>query len=299
MLSGEHGTKARRKGFERRSVMIHLSGFGDEISPDIEEQMKVMGSEKIRHIELRGVGGKNVLDLTDAELEEIELKMIDQDFEVSAIGSPIGKIRIDEDFDAHIERLKRAIEVAQFFETSLIRVFSFYPPGGAGRDIKKHRGEVIRRMEAMAALAEENDVVICHENEAKIYGEGPKECLDILKTATTGNLRAVFDPANFVLAGFRPYDDCWPLLRDYVEYFHIKDAKAKEKTIVAAGEGDGQIKSVLRDAVKREFEGFVSLEPHLAHAGQFQGFTGPELFVKAIRALKEILDSIGAEYDAK
>ena len=84
-----------------------------------------------------------------------------------------------------------------------------------------------------------------------------------------------------------------------MEYFHIKDAKAKEKTIVAAGEGDGQIKSVLRDAVKREFEGFVSLEPHLAHAGQFQGFTGPELFVKAIRALKEILDSIGAEYDAK
>jgi len=277
--------------------MIRLSGFGDEISPDIDEQMKVLSSEKISHIELRGVGGKNILDLSNAELEDVELKMMDQNFEVSAIGSPIGKIRIDEDFDAHLERLKRAIELAKFFDTPYIRVFSYYPPEGG--DIKKHRGEVIRRMEAMARLAEENDVVICHENEARIYGEGPKECLDILKTVPSGNLRAVFDAGNFVFAGVRPYDDCWPPLKEYVEYFHIKDAKMKERTIVPAGEGDGQIKSVLRDAVKHGFDGFLSLEPHLAQAEQFKGFSGPDLFVKAIRALKEILDSIGADYDAK
>jgi sugar phosphate isomerase/epimerase len=259
--------------------------------------MKVLAGEKVRHIELRGVGGKNILDLSDSELEDVELRMMDQDFEASAIGSPIGKIRIDEDFDAHLERLKRAAEVAHLFDTKYIRVFSYYPPEGG--DIKAHRGEVIRRMEAMARLAEEGDVVICHENEGRIYGEGPKECLDILKTVPSGNLRAVFDPANFVIAGYRPYDDCWPLLKDYVEYFHIKDAKLKEHTIVPAGAGDGQIKSVLRDAVKHGFDGFVSLEPHLAKAGQFSGFSGGDLFVTAIRALKEILDSIGAEYDAK
>ena len=277
--------------------MIKFSGFGDEISPDLAEQLKVLASEKVSHIELRGVGGKNILDLTDSELEEAELMLIDQGFEVSAIGSPIGKIRVDEDFDQHLDRFKRAIEVAKFFETPYIRVFSYYPPEGG--DIKKHRGEVIRRMEAKAKLAEENDVVICHENEGRIYGEGPKECLDILKTVPEGSLRAVFDPANFVIAGFHPYDDCWPLLKDYVEYFHIKDAKLKEHTIVPAGQGDGQIKSVLRDALKHGFDGFVSLEPHLAKAGQFSGFSGGELFVAAIRALKELLDSIGAEYDAK
>jgi sugar phosphate isomerase/epimerase len=277
--------------------MIQFSGFGDEISPDLNEQLKVLASEKIAFIELRGVGGKNILDLTDAEMEEAELTLIDQGFEVSAIGSPIGKIRVDEDFDAHLDRFKRAIDAAKFFETNLIRVFSFYPP--EGKDIRQYRGEVIKRMEAIARLAEENDVIACHENEAKIYGEGPKECLDILKTVPSANLRAVFDPANFVLAGFHPYDDCWPLLKDYVEYFHIKDAKMKEKTVVPAHEGDGQIKSVLRDAIKSGFEGFVSLEPHLSKAEQFSGFSGAERFVTAIRALKELLDSIGAEYDAK
>ena len=277
--------------------MIKLSGFGDEIGPNIEEQMRVLSREKVRHIELRGVGGKNILDLTDAELEDVELKMMDHDFEASAIGSPIGKIRIDEDFDEHVEKLKRAIEIAHLFDTKYIRVFSFYPPEKG--DIRAHRGEVIRRMEAMTHLAEENDVVLCHENEGRIYGEGPKECLDILKTVPSGNLRAVFDPANFVIAGHHPYDDCYPLLKDYIEYFHIKDAKLKEHTIVPAGAGDGQIKSVLRDAVKHGFDGFISLEPHLAKAGQFSGFSGGELFVTAIRALKEILDSIGAEYDAK
>jgi sugar phosphate isomerase/epimerase len=278
--------------------MIRLSGFGDEIGPDIEEQMKVLASEQVAFIELRGVGGKNILDLTDAELEDVELKMLDRGFGASAIGSPIGKIRIDEDFDAHLDRFKHAIEVAHLFDTKYIRVFSFYPPEKG--DIKSHRGEVIRRMEAIAKLAEENDVIACHENEGKIYGEGPKECLDILQTVPSGSMRAVFDPANFVVAGFHPYDDCWPLLKNYVEYFHIKDAKFKDHTVmVPAGAGDGQIKSVLRDAIKNGFDGFISLEPHLSKAGQFSGFSGGDLFVTAIRALKEVLDSVGAEYDAK
>ena len=203
--------------------MLKLSGFGDEIGPDILQQMEVMGGEKVRHIELRGIDDKNVLDLTDEELEETELKMMDHDFEVSAIGSPIGKIRIDEDFDAHLDRLKRAIEIAHFFDTRYVRVFSFYPPEGG--DIKAHRGEVIRRMEAMTRLAEESDIMLCHENEHAIYGQNPNECLDILKTVPSGNLRAVFDPANFVVEGLHPYDDCYPILKDYVEYFHVKDAK--------------------------------------------------------------------------
>ena len=122
--------------------MIRLSGFGDEIGPDIEEQMKVLAGEKISHIELRGVGGKNILDLTDEELEDTELKMIDRGFEASAVGSPIGKIRIDEDFDAHLDRFKRAVEVAKLFETPYVRIFSYYPPEGG--DIRQHRGEALR-----------------------------------------------------------------------------------------------------------------------------------------------------------
>ena len=55
----------------------------------------------------------------------------------------------------------------------------------------------------------------------------------------------------------------------------------------------------MKDAADRGFDGFVSLEPHLKKAEQFMGHSGPELFVVAIRALKKVLNDIGAEYDAK
>jgi len=277
--------------------MIRFSGFGDEISPDIEDQMETLAGENVSHIELRGVGGKNILDLTPDELEETKRKMDDAGFAASAIGSPIGKIRIDEDFDAHLDRFKHAIEVAKLFDTPYIRLFSYYPPEGG--NIADHRSEVMRRMQAKVKLAEEAGIVACHENEGRIYGEGPKECRDILESISSPSLRAVFDPANFVIAGYKPFNDCWELLKAHTEYFHIKDAKLDSKEICPAGEGDGQIKSVLKDAVAGGFEGFVSLEPHLAKAGQFAGFSGPERFVQAIRALKGVLDGIGADYDAK
>ena len=277
--------------------MIRFSAFGDEIGPEIDEQMKVLASENVKHIELRGVWEKNVLDLTDEEVKDVRKRMDGEGFGVSSIGSPIGKIRVDEDFDAHLDQFKRAVELAKIFGTRYIRLFSYYPPEGG--NIVDHRAEVMKRMAAKVKIAEENDVVCCHENEGKIYGEGPKECLELIKEFHSPHLRNVFDPANYVIAGYKPFDTCWPLLKDCTEYFHIKDATFAPKDIVPAGEGDGQIPEVLADAVNAGFAGFCTLEPHLSHAGQFAGFSGPELFVTAIRALKKILDNIGAEYDAK
>jgi len=277
--------------------MIRFSAFGDEISPELDEQMKVLAGENVKHIEFRGVWGKNVLDLTDAEVKDVGNRMDGEGFAVSSIGSPIGKIRVDEDFDAHLDRFKHAVELAKTFNTRYIRLFSYYPPEGG--DIKAHRAEVMRRMGAKVKIAEENDVVCCHENEGRIYGEGPKECLELIGEFNSPHLRNVFDPANYVIAGYHPYDDCWGLLKDCTEYFHIKDATLEGHEIVPAGEGDGQIPEVLADAVKAGFANFVTLEPHLARRGQFSGFSGPELFVKAIRALKKVLDDIGADYDAK
>ena len=154
-------------------------------------------------------------------------------------------------------------------------------------------------MGAKVKVAEAADVVCCHENEGRIYGEGPKECRDLIDEFSSPHLMNVFDPANYVIAGYKPFDTCWPLLKDCTEYFHIKDATFDPKDIVPAGEGDGQIPEVLADAVNAGFAGFCSLEPHLKHAGQFSGETGADLFVTAIRALKKILDDMGAEYDAK
>jgi sugar phosphate isomerase/epimerase len=77
-----------------------------------------------------------------------------------------------------------------------------------------------------------------------------------------GRLRAVFDMGNFVLGGYEPIG-AYELLREHIEYFHIKDALARG-AIVPAGKGEARIGEILADFRSRtESDFFISLEPHL------------------------------------
>ena len=80
-------------------------------------------------------------------------------------------------------------------------------------------------------------------------------------------------------------------------YFHIKDALRTDGLVVMPGTGDGAIEEILRDAVvSRRYDGFVSMEPHLAVASRNSGFSGPGLFGDATNAVKAMLDRMGATY---
>ena len=105
--------------------MIRLSGFADEIGPDLELQVTTLASERIRFLELRGVWDKNVLDFTAQERRDVRNRLGDAGIGVSAIGSPIGKVRIDEPRAAHVERFKIALDAAEFFGAPYIRLFSY------------------------------------------------------------------------------------------------------------------------------------------------------------------------------
>jgi len=275
--------------------MIQLSGFADEIGPDLGLQIETLASENMKFLELRGVWDTNVLDLGNDQRAEVRERLGDAGIRVSSIGSPIGKVRIDEPWADHVERFKAALDAAEFFEAPYIRLFSYYPPEDG--TIADHRDEVIRRLNEQVEMAAGRAVTLLHENEADIYGEKPDACLDLHENVP--GLKAVFDPANFVQAAVKPAE-AWAALKEHVVYFHIKDAVAGTGKVVPAGEGDGDIPEILREAIcERGYSGFISLEPHLAVAGQFAGFSGPDLFKKAVQTLKKILDDLGAEYDAK
>jgi sugar phosphate isomerase/epimerase len=272
--------------------MIRLSGFADEISPDLEVQVQTLAGEDLRFLELRGVWGKNVLDLTAEERQAVKQRLAQAGIGVSAIGSPIGKVRIDEPWADHVARFKIALDAAEFFEAPYVRLFSYYPPPG-GR-IADHRDAVIRRLNEQVATAQGRRTKLLHENEKDIYGEKTEGCLDIARSVA--GMKLIFDPANFVQAAVRPAE-AWQVLRDHVVYFHIKDAVMGSGKVVPAGEGDGSIPDILRNAiVERRYDGFLSLEPHLAAAGQFSGFSGPDLFTKAVRSLKAILTTLNVKY---
>jgi sugar phosphate isomerase/epimerase len=271
--------------------MWTLSGFVDEISPDFTEQCRVASELGLTYVELRSAWGINILDLDDAQLAVMKDTLATHGLRVSSIGSPIGKIFIDEPFPPHLDRMRHAAQVAQDFGAPYLRIFSFFLRPGA--DPAAHRDEVIERMRALARIAEDADLILLHENEKQIYGDVPRRCLDIVRSVGSPHLRLAWDPANFVQVGVKPYTDGYAVLRRHIEYVQIKDALAGDGTVVTAGNGDGEVVQTIRALSHDGFDGFFSLEPHLSEGFTTGGFSGPELFQQAWRDFTDLLKSEG------
>jgi sugar phosphate isomerase/epimerase len=271
-----------------------LTGFADEISPELEEQLETLAQESMGYMELRSVWNTNVLDLSDNELDRIKYATAERGLRISSIGSPIGKVPVTNTFGPHLERFRRALRAADVMEAPYVRVFSFFIP--EDQEPGHYREEVIDRMGIMAGEAEDCGVTLLHENEKAIYGDVPSRCLEILAGVGSPALRAAWDAANFVQCGVRPYKEGYASLRPYLEYVHVKDAISGSDRVVPAGEGDGQLPETLSALRASGFDGFFSLEPHLASAGMYSGFSGPELFRKAAGAFKELLRRQGIEW---
>jgi 3-dehydroshikimate dehydratase len=282
--------------------MNRLSAFADEISPDLEEQIAVLSLEHIHFVDLRGVWNTNVLDLTDQQVARIKETLDAHGIGVAAIGSPIGKVPIDSSFDEHLHHFERAITVAHAFQTPYIRIFSFYPPAskeeaGESGEVNpaEYRDEVLRRLREMTARARAAGVILLHENEKDIYGDTIARCVDLLQSCDDAQFQAVLDPANFIQCGQTPYPDAYEALRPWLGYVHVKDALS-DGGVVAAGEGVTQWPELLQRLRADGYDGYLSLEPHLASAGQYQGFSGPDLFRRASQALQHMLKVMGWEY---
>jgi 3-dehydroshikimate dehydratase len=270
--------------------MFLLSAFADEISADPAEQLTVLSASKVRFVELRSVWKTNVLDLTDQQVQEFKRLLDQHGFGLSAIGSPIGKVKIDSDFDVHLKRFERALHLCQVFGVSAIRIFSYYPPGDAhdwnAVSDPHWEAEVFARMRRKAQLAEQAGIRLFHENEHRIYGDSPERLSKLFQAVASPALKAAYDAANFVFCHYDPWAG-WLASKPYLAHFHIKDWRTDEPHGCLAGQGHGQWPAVLADA--RDYHGFAVLEPHLLGGGPTGGVTGPELFPQAVEAFRKLL----------
>jgi sugar phosphate isomerase/epimerase len=277
--------------------MITLSAFADEIDPNPQQQIDVLKACVVRHLELRSIQQTNVLDLTDLQIKELKSLLDKHGFRLSAIGSPIGKIPINEPFEPHLKRFRRALELCKLLNTPNILIFSYYLPDG--ETWEKWRAAVLDRMVQKAQLAQKAAVRLLHENEHRIYGDDAERVRDLMETVrgqVDGRaFGAVYDPANYVFCGYDPWTG-WQRTKQWTVHFHIKDWVRGETHGRVAGEGQGRIPEVMADAVARKYDGFATLEPHLLGGGPMGGVTGPELFPKAVAAFKKVLDQVGAQY---
>jgi len=276
-------------------VTVTLSGFADEISADPAEQLAVLTAESITHLELRSAWSVNVADFTDAQLAGFRAATEAAGVQVSAIGSPIGKIPVGAPLEPELERMRRIADIAGELGTALVRVFSFYIP--AGEPPERYQAQVIDRMGALARIAEERGVILAHENEKDVYGDVPGRCLDLITSVGSPALRATFDAANFVQCGVRPFTDAYPLLRPHLVYLQVKDAHTATGEVTPAGEGDGEMRETLQALRDSGFTGFMSLEPHLDLAGRQGGFSGPDKFRQAAQALKRLLEELSVGWE--
>lgn len=263
---------------------IVLSGFADEIDPALTKQMEVIKKLGMSHIEMRGVNGKGLVEYSVAEAREIKKQLDDNGIRLSSLGSPIGKIKITDDFEPHFELYKHTVELAHLMEAPYIRMFSFFMP--EGQDPARYRNQVMEQLGRFADYAKQNGVCLLHENEKDIYGDIASRCLEIMQLYYGDHFQAVFDFANFVQCK-QDTLEAYELLKPYIRYVHIKDAVWATGDVVPAGMGDGHVAEILKKLKDSGYQGYLSLEPHLS---DFAGFQALEHGA----AKKEKLDGEGA-----
>lgn len=277
---------------------FRFAAFADEASPLVDEQIKAMMRNGVSMLEVRGVDGVNVANIDTAKAKEVKNKLSAAGLSVWSIGSPVGKTDIHDDFAFESEQFKRILETAAIMEAKCIRLFSFF--GTEGKP--EYRDEVLYRLSKYIEMAKGSGIILCHENEKGIYGDIASRCEEI--QAALPELKAVFDPANFIQCG-QDTMEAWKLLKKYVYYFHIKDC-VEGGMVVPAGKGIGCL-----DKILPEYNGLASdvltLEPHLSDFVGLSGLEGDEksevgklysfdsndaAFDCACDSLKEILKNI-------
>ena len=238
-----------------------LCAFADEADQLLTGQIAAMQRNGIQLLEIRGVDGENISALSPAKVKEVAHLLKENGLAVWSIGSPTGKIKLSDDWNAHVDSFKGMLDAAAVFGTKAFRMFSFY-------DAQNEKNEVIDRLGLLCDMAKGYDVKLCHENEKGIFGDTPertKELLDALP-----QLGGIFDPANFIQCG-ADILPAWELLKDRIDYLHVKDAMA-DGTVVPAGYGLGHLDTVVPDFLSRGGE-VLTVEPHLA---EFTGLKGLE-----------------------
>jgi sugar phosphate isomerase/epimerase len=261
-----------------------VSAFADEIAADVDVQLAVLQRHGIGHVDLRDVGGCNVVELDDRQALSLHEALCEHGLSVATMASAIGKEPADADEAGLQRRMRRAAAVAHLLETDLLRVFAFQPPA----DGADWRESSLQSLGLLASCARVEGVTLLLENAAGTRAASIEHEVDLLAALADDHVCAAFDPAGALECGETPYPDGYARLKPWIRQVHVKDLD-QDGFVVPAGFGAADWPGLV-DALREDgYGGLVSLEPHLARAGAAGGFTGPTLFGEAHRALQALL----------
>ncbi|MBQ8546475.1 MAG: sugar phosphate isomerase/epimerase [Clostridia bacterium] len=273
---------------------MRLCAFADEASNELSGQIDALCRNNIKLLEIRGVDGENIKDISHAKIKKIKNELDKNGLKVWSLGSPMGKNDPENDFAGQLKDFEHLMESAQILGCTRIRLFSFFT---------RDEALALDRLERFLKVAP-SGILLCHENEKGIFGDTWQNCEKIHKALP--EIKAIFDPANFVQCDVDT-KEAWTKLNPYVDYMHIKDA-LKTKQVVPCGMGAGNLEYLLGEYAKKGGE-VLTLEPHLM---EFYGLSELEngeslshtpvyndtnvAFDAGVSALKCTLDKLNLKY---
>jgi len=317
---------------------VILSGFADEAANQktAVQQFAAFAALGLQYYTIRfidaGNGIKNVMKLNRSEIQKVRHLQDEYGLNVSSIGSPIGKVKLQNvddgtnnayvPFKKYLSRdVKKACDLAHAFETKLIRGFSFYHPKGS--DPKEHMSQVVDQLGQIAEACHRSDLTFGLEVEANLVGDTGQMLAEIYRKVNHPAMVLIFDAANIIVQGYSTAEvfDQLKAMMPGMGWIHIKDyhspnpvakkGHVDEDTLanfVPPDQGDAAHEAIFRELKRilpklhrklrrRGIPGvFMDLEPHLKGGGQFGGFSGPDGMGVALRSLCRVLDFTGIDY---
>ena len=264
-------------------MAIRLTGFADEAGKDLADQIRAHRDLGWDTIEMRMVGDVNFTNLDDDAYEAVKGQLAAAGMGVSCFGSAIANWArpISADFRQDLDDLRRAAPRMRELGTRFIRVMSYPNDQDRPRSKPEWFGEALRRLRELTRVAEDEGVVLAHENCSGYGAESPGEMLELILAINSPAFRMAFDTGNQnAHHGYANPDLAWEYyraVRPYIVHVHVKDGNpGADGTAVHCmpGEGRSQVRRIVGDLVATGYDGFISIEPHIkaqVHLAQSAG----------------------------
>jgi len=262
---------------------LRIASITDEFSPDLEKALEPMTEIGMTGAELRVLWGKNIMDLTDAELKRAKQLVSDRGMEVISIASPILKCvlpnapevdtRFQQDvfaskhtFDDQPRLAEHAYDIAELMGAKIVRVFSYW------RTVEPSKcfPAVVDALNSLGESAAKRGLTIGLENEHACNIATATEAAKALAAVTHPSVKLVWDPANALCSGEAPFPGGYALLpKDRIVHVHAKDCHMDGPKPIwgplgtRAVDWKGQIAALMKDG----YTGWRSLDTHWSGPG--------------------------------
>jgi L-ribulose-5-phosphate 3-epimerase len=262
-------------------IWNRLGVLTDEVSPDLKEALDWAATMGLKHVEIRMVDGRNIMALSDEEVEWVRTEAEERGLFVSGIASPVFKCSLDpdrevasgdtfgqaeENVEAHFAKLVRAIEITKRLGTDKIRIFSFWREKAPSL----YREEIVQKLREAADLAEREGVLLLLENEPSCNGGYAVEVARYVRDVNSPHLRVLWDPGNEAYGGRTAFPQGYQDVRDVLGHVHLKDALIREDgspQCVPIGMGSVPFADQIRSLEKDGYSGLYTIETHYVPEG--------------------------------